>query len=139
MDDKIFLVSTGSYSSYRILAAFSTYRRAREYLKVVKSYLLEWEGQIESMQINRPPDQWTSILVQMRKDGFVLGTRQGVNDNDDTYWHFGKDGNLTLSIITDDIEQAIKATNELRTIILANNLWGDENGVRAILKGKEAE
>ena len=139
MDDKIFLVSTGSYSSYRILAAFSTRRRAREYLKVVEPRLF-WGGcEIESIPLNRPPDQWTTIQIQMRKDGFVLGTRQDVNDNSDAGWYFGKDDDLFLSIITDDIEQAIKATNELRTIILANNLWGDENGVRAILKGKEAE
>lgn len=126
----IFLVSEGAYSSYHIVAAFSTHESAEQYVHKMHRILDDLE--IEIISIDSPPADWAVTWVNMEKDGTVNDVWQGRNDENDSY-RFSIDNKcLVLGVMTTNKQQAIKSANEMRGIILANNLWDDPDGINSL-------
>lgn len=124
---KVFLVSTGSYSDYGILAAFSTEEKAEELCKILGS-----DSHIETYDIDPEVGDYTQYTVFMLKDGSLLNkvySMKIVFPAVPRVW-FGQDprspdGNVLIYIaIAKSEEQAIKAANEHRAHAIAMETWG---------------
>lgn len=60
---KVFLVSSGDYSDYRIVAVFSTEAKAEEYIRV--------RNELEQWSCNEGPDEWEVDSIQVKEEYFV--------------------------------------------------------------------
>ena len=138
----VYLVSSGSYSDYSIEAVFSTKEKAQEYIdecmKVEGRSAYIDNAEIEEYTIDEPRKHSTHIYITMTKEGNV--------DNDPyvdhtygpsresrfvCFWRSrgGEMDSIRWCVETDDIQRAIKVTNEKRTQILAWDIWGDSDKV----------
>ena len=136
----VYLVTTGSYSDYSVLAAFSTREAAEAFEKVVHTS----ESGIEEFPLDAPPSEWYGYNVQMCRDGRVrhaypFGPTAWSREASEIKERFllenemQPDGSvarvktreewLDHTVYTRDEEQAIKATNELRSRLIAENRW----------------
>lgn len=134
---RIYLVTEGSYSDYHVVAAFSTVSRARTFLNhKVKVYredvYHDWEDplRIESLPLDTPPSEYHRVRVWMRRDGSLHHPpRVSIEAEPDRAIEWfpltsGPPTYFSISIATRSVEQAIKAANEKRAMILALGLWG---------------
>lgn len=140
--NKVYIVTAGSYSDYRILACFSSRYRAKQYLENYRKMgACASDGiEIETHNLN-VPNEWGYVTsVNMCKDGSLYKVRWHP-DPVRTNWVYaprsghkfyqGKNPNpalaectyLSSTVVTDDHERAIKVTNELRTQLIASGEW----------------
>ena len=68
-------------------------------------------------------EEYGMTTVRMTKEGSVLEVLHCVGWDVGIYG-FDSSGNLVWVIYTNDEKRAIKATNEKRIELIANNLWG---------------
>jgi len=143
---KVYIVTIGEYSDYKILAVFSTKEQAEEYIKLfIEREFWSDRGMIEEYLI----DQWEDFAnIKKDKTGYyVIMTKEGktvdifqphVYDNiEDFKDHINKKyyfqemgsykGSLHISVLAKSEQHAIKIANEKRVQLIANNLWGKEN------------
>lgn len=132
---KVFVVTTGSYSSYKIRAVFSKEKLAKNFLKYLKS-VMDYEANdlIEEYILDEDtPKSWKkgyfSYEVTMSKNGDVLEVIKFSDEEDCIKGHiyFYKVGHNDLarfSLFARDEKQAIKIVNEKRAQLIANNSWG---------------
>lgn len=134
---KIYLVSQGCYSDYRIIAAFSTEEKAKAYVKHLGDSddedILEFDVDSETFQNPRGLNRFT---LQMKRDGsLVYGVTdrgsvkeekpQGpkweplakvwVDENSECYMRF--------EVEAKDKEHALKIANEKRTELISADIW----------------
>ena len=131
-EQMVYVVTEGIYSDYRIKAIFSTSEEAAAFASVLGS-----DAGVEEWPIDNPPTLHTYTEVVMGKDGMVYEVNQSCYDYDgvlkelapsfevlgDAWSHF-----LIHEVETADEERAIKVTNELRTRLLAENIWPEYMG-----------
>ena len=65
---KIYLVSTGEYSDYGIVAAFSTQEKAEELQHIIGDN----DASVEEFDVNPKVGKYTQYTVFMKKDGNLL-------------------------------------------------------------------
>jgi hypothetical protein len=127
---KVYLVTKGEYSDYRIEAIFSTRYRATKYRK-------KWGGEIETWKLDAPiPD--TIVGVEMKPDGEVTDTWEiPCSVGGEGFRSFTIGSNLlTWYVKTEDKQRAIKVVNEKRIQILALGIWGDVKKVKQMMDNK---
>ena len=132
--DKVYIVTTGSYSDYHIEAVFSKKELADEYCKRAGS-----SYDIEEWQLDEPiPD--VCFLVEMSKSGEVFSVEKTIDDTPGIICFFPPglgqtwDDHILWVVKTDDVARAIKVVNEKRFQILALDIWGDTDKVIEIIK-----
>ena len=138
-EQMVYVVTDGVYSDYTIRAIFSVREEADAYADKLASH----DVNVEEWPIDNPPTIHTYTEVVMGKDGMVYETNQYHYDYDgvlkelvpsfevsgDAWSHF-----LIHEVETADEERAIKVTNELRTRLLAENIWPEYMGYDAAVE-----
>lgn len=125
---EMYLVSSGSYSDYKVEAIFTTLEKAEAYIKGFKKnddcYSDDGYNDIKKIRVNPSFKQIVYILwlVEMEKNGEVidcekLDTRPMHGD----YIDFCDTGYFVVDAI--DKESAIKIANERRAYLIANEAW----------------
>ncbi len=129
--EKVYIVTSGSYSDYKIEAVFTDKELAGEYQRRGGE-----DYDVEEYEINQPiPD--VGFTVYMGQDGNVdntireLGKKHGFSCFINS-WRTGKTL-LVFTVKTEDEQRAVKVVNEKRAIILAHNAWGDDEKVKQLL------
>ena len=132
---KVYVVTEGYYSDYKILAVFSTREKAERYIKLCQKYrdLLN-SLEIEEFELDREPEEYVYTFVRMNRDGNVIEVRKTVLDswlasawNDPANVNCDVYGNMYLYVRTDDVKKAIKVANEIRTMLIATGRWKCED------------
>ena len=137
--DKVFVVTSGSYSGYRIRAIFTTKKKAEAYKALFKDDKI---NNIETYQLN--PDTvdlvkkgYSPWLVLMLQDGTVERIeRQEIDtytiEEDFSIWKRAKapaykgmnvPDCLSARVMARDSKHAIKIVNEHRTQMIATKKW----------------
>jgi len=140
---KVYVVTAGEYSDYRILAIFSDRIKAEEY-KIKYEEVVGEEARIEEYVLNLSKKRWFITTVWMDREGNVLDVYKsgntgpwGIGFQGFDYYYGGKNIEyFRWGVETDDVKKAIKVANEKRAIILANNLWGKEDEVKRLFLSK---
>ena len=122
---KIFLVSRGDYSDYRVEAAFTTRALAEAWIEGFTDLA------IEERVINPPvsgrgiPKGYRQYYIRMAHDGEVMQCEQEGAPNTDLLTIWGNNGELCLvaRIIAKTKKAAIKIANEKRAQFIALDLW----------------
>lgn len=121
----LYVVAAGEYSDQRIVAIFSNKAKAEEYVTMFNNdvQFSSDKADVEEWTLDIGKDSWVSTNVRMARDGTVKDTW--------TSWEtFGRDwiwdvnDNLVWTVDTDDIQRAIKVTNEKRVQLIAEDNWG---------------
>ena len=135
--ENVYIVTSGEYSDYRIVAVFSSRYRANKFLSVNKGTKL-WSWQKESIETYPldpefwvPPDNLKYFEVGMYRDGSIKDVGQRYsnpfnNKYNSEYKITGKyGGEIYLSWCgwTKSKKHAIKCANEVRAQTVANNEW----------------
>jgi hypothetical protein len=139
--DKVYVVTSGSYSDYGIERIFSTQELAEKYIR--RRYGMCRDAEIEEHSLDHP-DGCTRWKITMNRDGSLDGeSRHGGAES----WgssQYGTEhclarswsktthepGEIVLIVSTSsarDQQHAIKIANEIRTQLIAENKWeGDK-------------
>lgn len=127
---KIYLVSSGSYSDYGILGAFSTEEKAQKLLTILQKQS-DGECGIEEYDLDPEVGNFTQYSVFMKKDGSLLAetysTKVFFPEAPKTWFAVNSDypeGYMNYITIAKSETQAIKAANEHRTQAIAMETWG---------------
>lgn len=125
MGRKIYLITTGEYSDYRVSAVCSTYAKAKEAAAA-------YDGEVETWQLDywpTCPPGMRAYLLYMRRDG----TTEKVEAQTDMYWlqaatearvNFNRDRSvMIMTVFAKSPEHAVKIVNEKRTQLIANDEW----------------
>lgn len=126
-----YIVTTGYYSDYRIVGVFDDRKLAEEFVSQTS------DARIEAHTLNPFTEQVRDgskpYQVQMRRDGYAVNIYcKTDNPGDwtstpDFYFIWDSAGAFAIQVFARDEQHAIKIANETRTMILANNLWGNEH------------
>ncbi len=123
----VYLVSTGNYSDYHIVAAFSKEEKAKKFIEIIdkrKKYESD-EYDIEILELDKIGNltargyRW--FKVTMLKDGTVKRVINEGFDSGEIYslW----DGNLHYTVLAKSEKNAVKIVNEKRIMLIALNRW----------------
>ena len=123
---KVYMVTDGSYSDYRVLGIYSTKAKA-EKAKV----LFNADNDVDPVELDATPEVPPGMLkwvVEMDRNGNVKDVSREnceYHSSSAAVWKpFDKDVMyLRAAIWAKDEEHAVKIANEWRTRIVANNLW----------------
>ena len=135
MSKKIYVVTSGEYSDYRIEAMFTSKRVAEKFADNGTDFDA---AEVETYTLNEGADKIRQGLkhfnLEMDRDGTALfiGNRLpsahvrtrilAAYTYGDTY----KPRRLEMSVWAKDKNHAAKIANEKRTLLIANNEWGEE-------------
>ena len=125
---KVYMVTDGWYSDYRVLGIYSTKAKA-ERAKV----LFNADNDVDPIELDATPEVPPGMLkwvVMMGLDGNSSGALREPCDygrvRASIYVPFGSaDAIMRAALWAKDEEHAVKIANEWRTRIVANNLWTD--------------
>lgn len=134
---KVYVVTNGDYSDYRILEMFSTKEMAEEY-KVFRNA----ENDIEEYELDpefgmSAPKGMQRWIVRMGRDGnttdpMCYGHGVERDDGEPDQWLVWRDWQpysssggrlMTFSMWARDAEHAVKIANERRAWLIAEGLW----------------
>lgn len=125
---KVYVVTSGSYSDFRIEEIF----KKKEDAEALASVLSDG-NEVDEWEVNkrRVVPLWS---IWMKKNGDLdddysspyanTGDREGICCYDDDSVHF--------EVLADSLERAIKVANERRAIILSLTLWGDNEKIEEL-------
>lgn len=116
----IYVVTQGEYSDYGIVGVFSSKEMAEE-VAVLENNDSWQDARIEEYELNDPALSRIRIRVDMQKDGTVVSALP-VNSGAGFRGYKNEETMIWIAR-TDDVQRAVKKTNEMRTLLLANNLW----------------
>lgn len=133
---KVYIVTDGDYSDYRIIAAFTREDKAEEYRRNFEYYSVE---EYELDPSTTPIDITT---VWMSSDGTVESTWPRVEPVDTSgFVRYANERSnkavLIYRVNTKDEKRAIKVVNEKRTQILAYDVWGNEELTKLYMNKEE--
>jgi len=137
---KVYIVTSGWYSDYRIEAVFSTKKRAKEHI--------EKYGKDDISDINDEPDEWIvddnvyNKIIKIKEDKnievySVIITKEGQiqyirKEKKELFYlegaigkrkYFDSRQNLHMTILAKSKEHAVKIANDRRTQLIAMNKW----------------
>ena len=128
-NNKVYLVTSGTYSDYKVDAVFESEELANKFIRSFKESYEEF--MVEEYDLNPQEKQIRSgfyaFFVRMQKDGDCIKV-----EKESSYYGFGGDRtygfdvnkNLYNHVFAKDEKHAIKITNEKRTELIALNKWG---------------
>ena len=129
----IYLVTTGDYSDYRVVAAFSSRDKAQAYIDAAVGpdrARIRWrqDYNIEDYPLDPPTVFGYQITVVMARNGIVTCVRAPEwTEEAKTEVRTvipDRDPNLrAFTVATDSKERAVKVSNELRTQMIAMDQW----------------
>lgn len=140
--ETIYAISTGSYSDYTVHALFSTKEKAQEYIDTIKAgydgwnsieeYVLDpqhavmvkkgyapWDvfmyrnGDVEQVKRHDIERMWMEPTVSYIEESRIPSRR-------------GKPHALRVRTLAKSEQHAVKIANEIRTRMIANNEWPNE-------------
>ena len=124
---KVYVVTSGSYSDYRIEGIFKKKEDAETLASVLSdgNEVDEWE-----VNTRRVVPLWA---LWMKKNGDLdedYGTPYAnTGDKEEIYTY---EDTATFNVFADTVERAIKIANERRAIILSHNFWGKDGKIREL-------
>ena len=132
---KVYVLTEGIYSDYGIEAIFSTREKAEAALAELarhRGYNVEWmEAEVETYTLDVEYQYVKCVSVKMKRDGTVMGSyiddvKSDELDYSVTWYGYYNDYILHNRVRGNDYERAVKVTNELRTRLIANGEWPEE-------------
>ena len=123
---KVYMVTDGSYSDYRVLGIYSTKAKAED-----AKVLFNADNDVDPIEMDATPEVPPGMLkwvVTMGRSGDSGGAQRDSCE----YSHVraslharGNSADVTMraALWAKDEEHAVKIANEWRTRIVANNLW----------------
>ena len=127
----VYVVTSGQYSDYGIVAIFSTKKQAKKYLNESGLDKKDYSsGRIEEYELDEPFEFKSRYCIHMHQDGTVVRSyKYGINTNENeagnafinSYYLDGM--RLVTEVSTDNEQHAIKVANERRTRIIADDNW----------------
>lgn len=130
---KAYIITSGNYSDYHIVAVFSKLSTAEEYVSKYNQHTRWDDALVEEWDIDTPVGEHFGLVIRMSKDGEFKESYE-FNGREQGFYCFDPKGNLVWRVATFDLERAIKVVNEKRVQILAMNLWGQEEQLTSALK-----
>lgn len=124
--DKVYVVTGGIYSDYRIRAIFTKRSDAEAYIAATDTdeVGIGDDPRVEQWPLDRPHDEWIGISVHIAKDG-TIANQYLVTEDYRRYPLFDMTGSLITTVWTTDLERATKVANERRVALLAAGQWQD--------------
>jgi len=128
--NEVYVVTSGSYSDYRICAVFTDKNLAQKYIDSFKTRVYSDFNEIETYSLNpfnfELQNGYRPYFVRMDRDG--NSTECKISDSDygfvEVKQHgFDVKGNMYIHVFAKDTEHALKITNEKRVQLIANNEW----------------
>lgn len=140
----IYVLTSGEYSDYSIEGVYSSKEKAE-----IQKVLFDWKwvnglsdsSRIEEWELDKPLSPQKAIAVGMTKEGnayYVDRLVVDLADGKPQYELFSSEGVgvlLTNTVITEDRKKAVKVTNELRTRLIARDLW--HVGTKVVFNDRE--
>ena len=123
---KIYVVTSGSYSDYKIRGIFTTKEKAELYVE-------SFYGRIEEYSLNpyerKLSEGFKPFKVHMNIEGSTekYGVGVGNGESDDNWFannYENDEIHLVANMWAKDNKHAIKIANERRCVFIANNRWG---------------
>jgi len=134
---KVYVVTEGEYSSYSILAVFSSRKLAHEYVEKVQKHRYD-TVRIEEYELDKPPERWLGTVIEMDREGNVVWHTITVLDEDDQLGFLGysRQGTLTWLVEGADLKRATKIVSEKLAAIVQAGVWGDNQKTIELSKGE---
>jgi len=133
---KVYVVTAGEYSDYRILAVFSDREKAESLVRFWNQYETD-DARIEEYVLDEY--QWGhKCCIELTKDGkvyrkYLLQDRS----NEPRVVEFRRvaGGEIVLHVCERNIsfDKLLKKASEIRTVALNEGIWGDSEKLRQIL------
>lgn len=122
-EKKVYIVTSGVYSDYRINAVFSTKTQAEAFVKLYATHYSYFEPiKVETYLLDLSLEDWYTTIVKMTREGHVIEVSSGFGSPPrDTF--ITDMGHLYSEVAGSDEERAIKVTNERRTAMLIAGAW----------------
>lgn len=136
---KVYILTSGSYSDYQIECVCSTKQMAKK-LKAINAWQIEEYVIDERINDFKKAEEllekgYKNYFVRMTESGKVTQIVNGKNcwismfdiiksKRDKTDFEFDFEGDLYGCILAKNDEQAIKIINDKRAFLIANNQWG---------------
>ena len=142
MSNMVYMVSSGRYSNYGIVACFSSMERRDEYLA---EYLRVDTGAFkEKFYLDPPIPVITEVTgVSMLRNGSATTrtySRNTANNERIGFYYYIRHGAnrevMYFLARTNDAKRAVKIVNEKRAQVIALGAWGNDELTREILGGK---
>jgi hypothetical protein len=125
---KVWIVTDGCYSDYKIVAVFSEQETAEICAKAQGP-----DGRAEEWDLDTGAEQYRQGLVRwyvgIYADGATWMAQVGEAGRDGFYVRPNAKTGLVTSMWAKDKEHAVKIANERRAFYVANNLWGQREKV----------
>ena len=143
---KVYVVTSGHYSDYGIEAVFLNKKEAEKYVERMNNINSEYDKckiEIWDTGISKDSEYYNKYFEVIMYRKVKVYTRSclapGKTQFVDTNYNSNANEKCYLkhSVKTDDRKTAIKVTNELRTMLLANNIWGDNDRLNEFLGTKK--
>lgn len=126
---KIYVVTAGDYSDYRIVAMFSTKKLAQSFIdSFAASTVYDRFNDVEEYELNPFKSDLSAgrkpYIVRMCKDGQVKQVKlvEASDFHQSDRYSYGNE--INISCFANDETHAIKIANERRVQIIAMNRWG---------------
>ena len=125
---KVYVVTSGSYSDYRIEEIFERKENAEALATVLSD-----GNEVEEWEINKRKvvPLWS---IWMKRNGDLddeYGTPYAdTGDKESIYCY--DDDSIRFAVLADSLERAIKVASERRAIILSCNFWGENEKIKEL-------
>jgi len=125
---KVYVVTSGSYSDYRIEEIFEN----EEDANALANVLSDGNG-VDEWEVNKQKvvPLWS---IWMKRNGDLdedyVSPSAGMGNKEQTYCY--DDDSIHFEILADTLERAIKVANERRAIIIAQGFWGDDDKIKEL-------
>ena len=125
---KVYVVTSGSYSDYRIEEIFAKKEDAEALAAVLSD-----GNEVDEWEVNkrRVVPLWS---IWMKGNGDLdddyISPYADTGDKESIFCY--DDSSLHFEVLADSLKRAIKVANERRTIILSQNLWGDNEKINEL-------
>lgn len=134
---KVYIITSGDYSSYCIEAVFSTPKKAKEFVEWRGKDDHLWQGRIETHSLDVAPEILVPLTVRISQGGEVQEIFKGYDAQ--TGFHcYDSEGSLVWSVATTEEERAIKVVNEKRGQLIAMGVWGDNKATKKLLRAGDS-
>ena len=125
---KVYVVTSGSYSDYRIEEIFAKKDDAEALAAVLSD-----GNEVDEWEVNkrRVVPLW-SLWMKRNGDSDDDYCSPYANTGDKEVIYCYDDDSVHFDVLADSLERAIKVANERRAIILSQNLWGDNEKIKEL-------